>query len=222
MKAYVRDFGIVTLLALALVVVWLGTACSAGTPEPHARVGVAHASLITLMRLEQATPISFEATGRLRDRYVPMCGAFAVARLGRVQIATAAHCVRGVRVVRYVPPNGWGLALARVHYVSTERDIAFLDPEDSTGLVPLVIADVPSVGSRVRAFSPVFEQTSLGRVDEHYEGGWYETDQTIVYGWSGSPVVDALGRAVGVVAKCADTLPGQPCTPGHTLVAGLL
>lgn len=121
-----------------------------------------------------------------------------------------------------MPPNGFGLGTANVHYVSEARDVAFLDPEDSTGLVPLVMAEPPAEGSRVRAYSPVYDQTSLGVVTVLYKAGWYETDQTITYGWSGSPVVDSAGRAVGVVAKCVDTLPGQPCTPRHTLVASLM
>jgi trypsin-like peptidase len=222
MKAFVRDFGIVTMLALALTLcAWL-TACTAGEPAQGPRAGVARASLITIMRLEQATPESYLETGRTRDSYAPACGAFAVQRLGRVQLATAAHCVKNVPAVRYARLDGWGLGTARVHYVSEARDVAFLDPDDSTGMVALVMAQPPGTGERVRAFSPVFDQTSLGLVSVHYTSGMYETTQVIVYGWSGSPVVDSLGRAVGVVAKCADTLPGQPCKPGHTLVASLL
>ncbi len=215
MKTIFREFGIVLMLTAALLVALI-TSCA---PErPAARAGVSSASLVTIMRKVAATPES-ALDGSARDRFVPHCTAFAVRRLGRVQIATAAHCVSGAQVVRYVPPDGIGLPLATVQYISEARDVAYLDcPSD--GLVPLEIGPAPGDGESVRAFSSLYRQTSLGRVITQYEGGWYETNQTIVYGWSGAPVVDGYGRAVGVVSRCPAPLGGQ-CMPGHALVAGL-
>ncbi len=219
MKAFFRDFGIVVLLLATLVLCAWSTACTSG--RPAARAGVSSASLVTLMRLEPAqVEPDLEGYGSEHDRYVPTCTAFAVKRLGRVQLATAAHCVRDVLSVRYVPPSGWGLGIATVQDISEARDVAFLDVEQGE-LRPLEMAAQPGTGERVRAFSAVYDQTSLGRVLAQYEEGWYETSQTIVYGWSGSPVVDDAGRAVGVVSKCPDTIQGMPCKPGHALVTSL-
>lgn len=60
---------------------------------------------------------------------------------------------------------------------------------------------------------------SDGRVREPYVLGFWETTQTIVFGWSGSPVVDELGRAVALVAKCPAL--ENKCVAGHTIVAEL-
>ena len=214
-KDIARDFGITLLLALALMLAYFSQGCSSA-PAPSARYGVSTASMVSLARLERATPMSFLETGLARDRWVPHCTAFAVTRLGRVQLATAAHCVKGTDQARYF--RTWGLGLARVSWVSVARDVAYLDVEDAS-LVPLEMG-IMQVGQSVRSYSTLYDAVSDGRVQYEYEGGWFETTQTIVFGWSGSPVVDSFGRVVGVVAKCNTT--GGVCTPGHTQVASLL
>lgn len=199
-----------------LAALWLSACAPSRPPE---RAGVSSSSLVTLMRVRPATPASFLGDGLSRDRYEPYCGAFAVKRAGRVQLATAAHCVGAGQSVRYVPPSGWGLGTAHVVFWSPDSDLAYLEPESSAGLVPLDVAPAPGPGERVRAFSSVYGQTSFGRVTARLGFGWYETDQTIVRGWSGSPVVDASGRAVGVVAQCFTR--GGECLPGITHVSAL-
>ncbi len=210
-------------VALGLLFVALMVALSGCKPaEPASsgpRAGVSSASLVTILRVQRATPGSALETGSFRDRYVAHCGAFAVERLGRVQLATAAHCVYEHDVWRYEEPSGWGHGLARVQFLDEARDLAYLDPADAEGLDPLQIGPPPSAGERVRAFSPVYDQTAFGTVQADYGNGWYETSQTIVYGWSGSPEIDSYGRAVAVVAKCPAT--GDQCTPGRALVSAL-
>jgi hypothetical protein len=217
MKSFFRDFGIGCMLALGLLAVWYAQGCSPGIPAAG-RAGVAQASLVTLMRAQHAQP----GDDRFTDTWAAYCGAFAVRRSGRVQLGTAAHCVTagGAGDVRFVPPSGWGLGRAHVVYKSEARDVAFLDVEDAAGLVPLTMGATPGTGEHVRAFSPMYDQTSFGRVVDQYDGGWYETDQTVVFGWSGSPEVDGAGRVVGVIAKCPTT--NAQCTPGRTLVTSLL
>lgn len=197
--------------------------CAAGAPGP-VRMGVSAQSLVQLARLKHAQPEpTWNAEGNpgwgsMRDRWEPSCAAFAVERLGRVQLATAAHCVTDGPEVRYF--RTFGLGTARVQYLNEARDLAYLDVDDPA-LDPIAVGPAPSEGEAVQAISPLYDATAPGRVDARYAEGWYETTQTIVYGWSGSPELDASGRVVGVVAKCPNTLQGQPCTPGHALVTAL-
>jgi len=106
---------------------------------------------------------------------------------------------------------------AQVTYISLARDITYLDVSDPE-LQPLELGRM-SVGLAVRSYSTLYDAVSPGQVERSYDEGWYETSQTIELGWSGSPVIDDFGRAVGVVAKCPTT--EEKCTPGHTLVAAL-
>jgi hypothetical protein len=199
----------VTRAGLALL---LAVGCTPGTPPTP------ESALVELVRLEtDPRPTWGDTPGwaGLASRWVPYCSAFGVARAGRVQLATAAHCVSS-QPVHYRCRAG--VSLASVVFVSEARDVAYLDP---LGCTPSALepGPTPPVGEMLSAHSSLYAGPTYGRVVEHYVSGYYETTQTIVYGWSGSPVVDHLGRAVGLVAKCP-SYEGR-CVPGHTIVASL-
>jgi hypothetical protein len=197
-----------------LVSVFSCASCAPGLEAPR--------SAVTLARLAQPTPEpAWSSSGEpawtsMRARYVPHCSAFAVKREGLVQLATAAHCVANTDRARYF--RTWGMGDAQVAYVSEARDVAFLDVDDSE-LVPLDLGPLV-VGQSVRAYSAVFDTSSVGSVQHEFLGGWFETSQTITFGWSGSPVLDYRGRAVGLVARCLTS--ENKCMHGHALVASLL
>lgn len=80
------------------------------------------------------------------------------------------------------------------------------------------------MGESVHAVSALYDTVSTGTVVAWLTGGWYETDQTVVYGWSGSPELDTQGRVWGIVSQCPvvyDVSTSGMCQAGHTIVAGL-
>lgn len=217
MKAVFRDYGIALLLALALVVGSFLQGCAAAPPP--VRVGIPGKALVELVRLETHPRETWGTDPGwidLAPRWAPYCSAFGVKRLGRVQLATAAHCVpEGASEVSY--RQTLGVAKARVSYISEARDVAYLDPMGET---PQTIERAQVLlGSRVRAFTSG-GAVSDGRVTADYVLGFFETSTTIRRGWSGSPVVDDDGRAIGLVAKC-QTGGGLDCAPGNAIVARL-
>ena len=223
MKDLIRDFGITALLVLALVV---GSCLHGCVPGPAARtdpprVGVDASALYTLVR-QETHPRATWGTGDdtptwtgLAPRWMAYCHAFGVRRLGRAQLATAAHCVAGAGTFRYQRP--WGLGTAHVSYVSEARDVAYLDTDEPVRT--LERGEPPPLGTHVRVFSTFGSNSGL--VTDQYVLGMYEASLTIRRGWSGSPVVDAYGRAVGVVVKCVTDDTGAECAPGHAIVAAL-
>ncbi len=214
------------LLTLCTLLVLSCASCASPYPMPsaaptEARTKDPKLALVTLVRFvaePRATwGVGAEPGWSGKAEWQPYCTAFGVKRMGRVQLATAAHCVPEGGRVHYLQHVGFGQAVAS--FTSEARDVAYLDP---SGDLPatLELAPMPPAGAHVGAYSSTFEPVSTGRVVTEYVLGFYETSQTIVFGWSGSPVVDDLGRVVGVVSKCPTT-EGQ-CTPGHTIVASLL
>jgi hypothetical protein len=135
-------------------------------------------------------------------RYVPYCNAFAMLDGDRVRLVTAEHCTDGATSIRYLAPNGIGHGHATLERRDAARDLAWFEPADAEGLAPLVSGPPPRVGSRVSSVSKLFDATLRGTVTERYFGGFYETNQTIQRGWSGSPVLDDTGRVWGVVSGC--------------------
>lgn len=200
---------------LALLAVF--AACTAGAP---AREGHAPApTVVALVKKRAAQP----GEARQRDAFVPVCSAFAVLRAGRVRLATAKHCLPGQPAaprLRYLAPSGWGHGLASVSYADPGSPVAYLAPDDPAGLVPFELAGPPLPGEAVTSHSEVYDADAPGLLVGQLTAGWFETSQSIVYGWSGSPALDAQGRAWGVVSKCPPEESGA-CRPGRTIVAAL-
>lgn len=178
-----------------------------------------------MLRVEHAEPNASDPPPG-RDHYVRACSAFAVRGLGTlpgVWLVTAEHCAFTPRI-RYLSPSGWGHSFASVEFTDARRDLALLQPDNPGELVPYWVGAVPQNGERVRSVSAVYGGQSLGQLDAHLSGQFFETTQTIVLGWSGSPVVDSSGHAFAFVSKCNlayDKVPAGECAPGHTIVSVL-
>jgi hypothetical protein len=170
------------------------------------------------------------SSGRLRVSYLPYCNAFAL-RFGRepkqLRLVTAAHCLARARLAigdaaRYQEPSGWSAGKALVSYIDSARDYAELVPEDSSGLVALEPAHERelALGAFVSSPSALFGEETHGRVTSLPFGRVVFTG-SITQGWSGSPVLDTSGRAVGVVTRCVTSAAGSSvCADG--VIAGLL
>ncbi len=210
------------LFALGLAIVASLGSCGC-TPAQGPRVGVSDRSVVTLLRVARADELACSSGGACRNTWEPAGSAFALVHTGQTRLATAAHCVPYAlgSQVRYLAPSGWGHGVAVLVMRDPTRDVALLDPLDPEALVPLTIGPEPIVGEPVRAFSSLFDASSGGHVRAWLSRGWYETDQTIAFGWSGSPELDAQGRVWGVVAKCPTGPGGGQCLPGAAYVTAV-
>jgi hypothetical protein len=164
-----------------------------------------------------------------RDRH-PCCSAASVLDLhGRVVLVTAAHCVLhkinqddpapdadtwahvGDRV--FYVPGGSSALEATVSWFDAPRDRAILKPVDGEAPPPLPLRKLCDRcqldGAPVHAVSALFEQTRSGTITGKSWAGFgsrfWESDMSIIPGWSGSPVLDEAGEVVGIVAKCNGT-----------------
>ena len=117
----------------------------------------------------------------------------------------------------YVTRNDWdhtsaAFSLARVLTID-EHDRAVLEPmsADLDGLA-LQIGPPAPVGSSV--LSVQHNQRLLGSVLAAGVG-FYLTSLDVVPGWSGAPVIDVSGRAVGIVVSCTGhaSRNGSECLP---------
>jgi S1-C subfamily serine protease len=135
---------------------------------------------------------------------------------------TAAHCVPYAdgADVRFLAPSGWGHGHAVLVMRDEATDVAVLELVDPEQVEPLPVGPGPVVGDVVVAYSSVYDRTSTGLVTAWLSGQWYETNQTIDRGWSGSPEMDEEGRVWGLLAKCPTELDGS-CLPGQAFATGL-
>ena len=162
------------------------------------------------------------------------CSGFAVLTEHGPRLLTAAHCVRGVVVGAEVPivtrarwdRNARGVRWARLVGSDPAADVAVLEPAADAApeldAWPLADRD-PEPGERVRVVSGLHWAETSGVVGEPWEldGGAvrWAVDASIAPGWSGSAVLDASGRVLGVVTSCAYL--GQQCRPGFALFAAV-
>lgn len=151
----------------------------------------------------------------------PICGAFAVQGPRGIELLTAAHCLRDAGLgdsIAYATREQWehtaaAVSRARVTSIDTADDRATLMPEpglDSIDSSPLVPDAVVSV-------APGWHLTH-GHVTEHV-GRYFTSTLDVRPGWSGSPVLDARGRAVGIVVACEAV--GGVCVPKAGIFVGL-
>ena len=214
--------GVLTALAV-------GSSCGCA-PARYPGADVTGASVVLLVRPERLTD---EDGVPVRVAFVGACSAFAVERSGQTVLATAKHCTGNAGLgawVRYVEPNGVGYGMARLVWYDLAYDQALLSVDDDQ-LVPLEQVRPPGAGAHVTAVSAYYEGVSAGTVLGPIGAGYYQTTQTIIFGWSGSPVLDDTGRVWGIVSKCplaSDPVEAQAagvgvgtCLPGATIVAGL-
>jgi hypothetical protein len=212
---------LVWLVGFALLAL-MGCTRTIEASQPRACAGVSSASVVTLLRVQQAQPLDEQS----QDTWVPVCSAFAVrGGQGAALLVTAAHCVPQElgSELHYYAPNGIGHDRAVLVARDSVHDLAVLEPRAPGALVPLERTGVPNEGAHVLAVSALYNMSSPGVVVAELGQGMWETTQTIVFGWSGSPVLDAHGRVWAVVSKC----PAEPigtsyrCIAGHAYVASL-
>lgn len=209
------------LFALALV------ACA---PDPLAPGQPRAASVVTLLRVVGPPPcIGFpEEPCSYADRYAPRCAAFALVRAGQTMLVTASHCVpdsaTNLTPLRFLAPSGWGHGLAYLLERNDAADVAFLAVGDPEMVVPLRRGKSPLVGEGVWSYNPIYRERSGGKVTSWLSGDFFETTQTVDKGWSGAPVLDASGDAVGVVSQCLGETSGTAtrCVPGRVVVTSAL
>lgn len=215
MRKFIVSFTFILALALGTLVSLSLPGCSS-PPRPHTPATSAQlASVVVLVEqvaVWREPSLSDKDFGVHTGMYVPAwrgsCNAFAMTRdSGELYLVTAAHCTPRVlgAVLRYLPPDGWGVDRARLVKVDRQRDYAELQPERSGGLVSLERGPAPEVGEPVLSVSAYFEEQAQGTSTGALSGGWYGTTQHVQHGWSGSPVLDSAGRAWGFLAKCQTT-----------------
>jgi hypothetical protein len=192
-------------------------ACSPGMgPETRWKPEPQGFSVVTLIE-ETAQPYT-------PPRWEVYCNAFAISRAGQTLLATASHCLRGAGVgdeVSYVPPSGWGLADAVVVYDDPAGDRALLLPEEPGDLLPLPEASPPKAPSLAISVSSYYASRSEGLVLADLGLGWRETTITIRKGWSGSPVMNHMGAAWGIVSGCQTAPWGGDCLNGYSKVTAI-
>lgn len=158
-----------------------------------------------------------------------------------VKLLTAAHCLFSAGSGADVGYNTrdditafvhvGGPRLARVLRVDKAHDRAELSPVELGDAIELgrsaLAVGASEPDGPVRTISGYYGWSSLsGAVVARVwgEGGsYYITDLDVKHGWSGSPVLDARGRVVGVVISC-DAHPvavGDNCVPRSGNFAGL-
>lgn len=210
-------------LALACLVLVAVAMCQGCTrPDPKSAEPSADSSIVALVRQTvewQDAPDSFESTGHYRLTWETYCNAFALQRGAELALVTAAHCVpTDSGEVRYLPPDGWGIDRARVSRIA--RGVAVLTIARRGGLVGFRQAQAPELGAAVWAISSAWGEFRSGVLTDAQPWGGYRTTIGVEHGWSGSPALDAQGRAWGVVTKC-ETWKGS-CVAHGSAVWGLL
>ena len=156
------------------------------------------------------------------------CGAVAI---GPHTALTAAHCVK------------WGAEKSTTWDVpgGASKPITVISAARSNDLAVLYSADqFPSYstirrgleGEPVTAVSPVYQYArGQGVLQSSTDLGpaalYWETDLTIVPGWSGSPVYGTDGKVIGVISSCSGVVmwvgsrPVATCSPKFAVVAGI-
>lgn len=163
------------------------------------------------------------------------CSGFAANLAVGTRILTAGHCVAAYAIGERVPVvtrQRWdhtsqGVRWARLERVDGRGDVAVLAPEDATmaELEALPVANrAPVHGELVRLQSGRYWAESRGVVEGRYyadvggqAGERWSCTASIEPGWSGSAVLDADGRVLGVVTSCQAVLTATDsvvCRPG--------
>jgi hypothetical protein len=199
-------------------------------PDPLAPGQPRAASVVTLLRVVGPPPcIGFpEEPCSYADSYAPRCAAFALVRAGQTMLVTASHCVpesaTNLTPLRFLAPSGWGHGLAYLLERNDAADVAFLALGEPDMVTPLRKGKSPLVGESVWSYNPSYRERSDGKVTSWLSGDFFETTQTVDKGWSGSPVLNANGDAVGVVSQCQGGVNGATtrCVPGRVVVTSAL
>ena len=161
---------------------------------------------------------------------IPICSAVAVRDVsGRPVLATAAHCVTAGE-----PRSSWRFAtwLQRTFTVSDSHTAQLLSV-DSRGDIATLSAEwlpaplprgwPPREGEPLHVVAAVYDW----RISEGLALNSREASFSVLPGFSGSPVIDARGAVVGLVAGCngtkleAGATTVTTCRPGWAAFTGL-
>jgi hypothetical protein len=157
-----------------------------------------------------------DSSGGLDVQLVPCCSGFVAATKAGPRILTAAHCVKSIKLghnVAYVTRHDWnhtsaGYNIAKLA-LTDDRDRAVLLPKASDTLPePIEVGYCsPGPGDYVRSVSQEdgFQEISGNIVGDGVGilgAANYLTSLDVVHGWSGAPVLDAHGHAIGLVVSC--------------------
>lgn len=214
-----------TLAYLSLILAL--NSCSAGTytytnPITKSHLSISSRSVVTLIE-----PAVFSDAFGVPNAlgYTDNCNAFCVRDVDAKYLVTAAHCVEGLSIgsrFNYLEPNGAGYGEATLEWVGVTGDRAIATFKDNS-LVPLRVnaGYEPSGGDLAITFSSLYSQASSGHVIGELTNLWYDTNQTIDFGWSGSPVVNEDGDAWGIVSMCHPNDDESACEPNYAIISSI-
>ncbi len=160
-----------------------------------------------------------------RMGYSPTCNAFCVQDIDAPYLVTAAHCVQdmgpGSRF-RYMTNNGTGSKWATVEWVGVTGDRAIASINDPS-LIPFNVNSsyYPEPGDVALTVTSVYSDISRGEVIGELSHGWFDTTQTVTFGWSGSPVMNSQGTVWGIVSMCRLTDSETDCDPNYSIVSSI-
>ncbi len=150
------------------------------------------------------------------------CSGFGATDGNAIFLVTAKHCLdlKPGDKFRYEYTNGIGTEIAEV--ASFDGDVLFAIVNDKK-LRPFEIDRTyePRYLDLAISVSVPFQAVSYGRVVTSLGSNFYDTDQTIARGWSGSPVVNEDGNVWGVVSMCKVTRDkgNDDCDPSYAVVS---
>lgn len=157
--------------------------------------------------------------------YSPTCNAFCVQDIDVPYLVTAAHCVENMGPgsrFRYMTNNGIGSKWATVEWVGVTGDRAIASINDPD-LIPFKVNSsyYPEPGDSAITVTSVYSDVSRGKVIGPLSSGWYDTTQTVNFGWSGSPVLNDQGTVWGIVSMCKLDDGQQNCDPNYSIVSSI-
>lgn len=155
--------------------------------------------------------------------YAETCNAFSIIEDNKKYLVSAKHCFDNPAPgtsFKYISPDGFGSNDATIAWVSTVGDRIFADVNDDK-LVPLRVNDnfLPVEGDIVYSYSSLHKKISSGIVIGELTQYWFDTTQTVDYGWSGSPVFSDDGYAWGIIHGAFADSETLEVLPKYTIVS---
>jgi hypothetical protein len=154
--------------------------------------------------------------------YADSCNAFGIDRLGTQLLLTAAHCLSGMEVgdeFKYREPNGVGFGTAELIWLDPAGDRAAASISDPLiSSLDIDLEYVPNAGDETVTISSLHGGVSRGAVIGELAHGWFDTTQSVGFGWSGSPVVNEAGSVWGILSMCRLQDEESDCDPGYAIV----
>ena len=215
------DMKIVLLLTLALSVAACSPQVLIDKNNNYHGKTITENSVVATIEPYVSIDYDSEPSISMRIKHREACSAVAVTDQATTFLVAAAHCLikpaQG-KQFRYEYLNGVGTELATIEAIS--NDVVYASTEDSR-LDPIQIdrSYVPSTNDQAFVVSSTFESVNSGHVIGKLSSVSYDTDNTIVRGWSGSPVLNKNGYVWGIVYGCLVENGETECEPNYTVVS---